>query len=208
MSNFVSNRIICSKEVYQKYLEDHYSFGKYTSRPYISFRKILNDDLLRECDEHPYTAFGKEIIESNGMIDLRFQTRSNFPIRSIAELLAMEHQVIWYVAEDNRLFVTRFTFNDGIAEEIRLLDSESDFEEYMDLYCGSDGCEDLSESLSEADDIVWHFQPEKKKGWVRMCKRDIISLYEGSAFNAALSIYKDFVEMIHKETKNGNGIWM
>ena len=51
MANYVYNRIICTKEVLDKYFLDDEPFeeNKKVDEPYITFNKLFNTKLAQEC---------------------------------------------------------------------------------------------------------------------------------------------------------------
>ena len=123
MANYVYNKIICSKEVLNKYFLDDNPFGdkdeKFKINPYITFNKLFNIKL----DENYTKKYGESICYEDGFeynnlendyVEILFNTRWKYPIKAIKKSLELcKKDITWYVIEENLIYISKFYWFSG-----------------------------------------------------------------------------------------------
>lgn len=162
MANYVYNRIICTKEVLDKYFLDDEPFeeNKKVDEPYITFNKLFNTKL----DEKYSELYGECINYGDGFeyhhleddnVEIIFNTRWRYPIKAIERALGLcKNNIVWYAVEENLIYVSKFYWDNEIIEETLYLENRADFEKFN---------EDNSKPTS--DFWIWEYKPEEKEGW-------------------------------------------
>ena len=162
MANYVYNKIICTKEVLNKYFLDDEPFeeNKKVDELYITFNKLFNikldekySELYGECiyygDEFEYNDL------EDGNVEIFFNTRWRYPIKAIVKALELcKNDIIWYAVQENLIYVSKFYWNDEIIEETLYLEDKDDFGEFIE------------DSLDvDSDFWVWKYKFEDKNDW-------------------------------------------
>ena len=174
MSNYVWSRIICGVDT----LED-IIIGDPTNilHSYISFKRLqIDDDDTRNVLVNKLT---------DNSYELKYCQRWFYPITAIIRLIEKHHDVIWYLVEENHLYVSKFYWDNSVKEDI--MDIEQDYYVWLDKYPTFD------ELLDYSDDDVWYFLETIKEKWVNWDSQDSFSRYLNTA------VYK-----IEKPFKNNN----
>lgn len=203
MSNYVYNKIICTKEVLEKYLLDYYPISKEerVKSAYITFNKLFNVNGLNEYSYKEYGAdpepshefIYKEISEN--CYEVKFCTKWYYPIKAIIRLLeTCKDAVEWYAVEENKIYISKFTWNNNkIKEEVFELDEA--FDEYTINYMDYT---DETEDYETPDNMVWYFNFNENGKWIEWKYNSIEELIERYFENRA---YEDF-EKMKKENEN------
>ena len=164
MSNYVWNKVVCSKETLEKYFIDYDPFGDGSPReePYISFNQLFS---VRSLNEHSekygvHISYGYSFSwmqQGDGTYEIKFCTRWEYPIRAILRAIELAHDTVWYAVEENHIYVSRFYWDNGVKEDIlRIEEAFDDWEEDK---------ENFIDSLKDPDDSVWYFLPTLKEPW-------------------------------------------
>lgn len=183
MANYVSNRIICTKEFFEMYFLDFEPFGKdnVPDSPYITFHKLFGFDSYYDYDSQYsasiYNGYGfdwKELEDKR--IEIKFCTRWEYPIEVIIKALELgKNQIEWFACEENYRYISKFLWiTDGIEEQVFLLEDD-----YGDWYLKNEEYLDYIMGDRECDDAVWYYLPFCKHGWKKWPSKDIYSRYAG-----------------------------
>lgn len=115
MANYVSNKVVCSKDFLDTYLFDFFPCGPDNpmSEPYISFNKLFGLRSLSEYQEkigvHIYYGFDFSWAKrDDGRYEVKFCTRWEYPIQAILKALELSHEVEWFAVEESCVFVSKF----------------------------------------------------------------------------------------------------
>lgn len=164
MSNYVWNRVVCSKSVLNTYFVDWFPFGRgeIREKPYISFNKLFNIETLAEYEEkvgvHVYYGFGDSWTgQPDGTYEIKFATRWEYPIQAILRTLELAHDVEWFAVEENHAYVSKFYWDNGIKEAVMRL------EDAYYQWCSEN--EEFEEVLVNSDDMVWYYLQSVKENW-------------------------------------------
>lgn len=174
MANYVYNKIICTKEVLNKYFLDDEPFeeNKKVDEPYITFNKLFNTKLDEKYSEQYgeciYYGDGFEYNDlEDGNVEIFFNTRWRYPIKAIERALKLcKNNIIWYAVEENLIYVSKFYWDNEIIEETLYLEDSAEFEKFN---------EDNSEPAS--DFWIWEYKPEEKEGWNIWKCNDFVERY-------------------------------
>ena len=179
MANFVWNKVICDKEFLDEYFVDYYPLGqgRKLEEPYISFNKLFGVkslDEYEEIGEHIYYGFDFDYTEiSAGKIEVKFCTKTMYPIEAIKKAIEISHQIEWYAVEENFIYVSRFSWQDGVKEDV------------TDIAIGYDQwLEDNMEfdiSLEAYDCGLWNYLKTVKKRGQRWESDDGFNRYKVAA---------------------------
>ena len=152
MANCVYNKVLCSKDTLDRLFIDYTPFEEEEplKDPYIVFRKIYEtidlDELKSRDKTDIYYGFGFSYRRcSNDIYEIKFATRWRYPIVAIIQAINLDHNLIWYCVEENNLYISRFFWNNGVKEEVALLDDA--FYSWFDTPSLIDDC----------DDVVWYY---------------------------------------------------
>ena len=186
MSNYVWNRVVCRKEAMERWLADPDPFGdgQPGSRPSISFNRLADVKSVKEYEEKAGVPvwYEKGVLcreYGDGRVELKFCTLWQYPIRAIGALLELAQDTQWYAVEENHTYVSRFCWEDGLREDVLLIEDA--------YFRWSAEHEDLLDSLPEEDDGAWYFLPEAPGDWHRWESTDHFGRYRGPA-----AVYVEF----------------
>ncbi len=164
MSNYVWNKVICSKDALLMYFIDYIPAGiDPLETPYISFNKLFDIKSLDEYREkigiHIYYGFGFSWAEQEtGVYEIKFCTRCEYPIGAIIAAIELNHDIEWYAVEECTRYVSRFYWDDAVKENVACIDDD-------DYYSWSwDNCE-FEDGLEDCDNSVWYYIEKKKHIW-------------------------------------------
>lgn len=182
MSNFVSNKIICSKEFLENYFIDFYPFGKNEhklKKPYITFNKLFGVQSLNEynkkygqCVYYGYSFNYKDI--GDNLVEIKFQTRCLYPICAIKKAIELDHNIIWYALEENIIYISKFEWAKEKVIEKTLYIETDNFNNWYDLNVLNGNNYDDLESY---DDDVWYFNDYSEDEWKIWETDDLIKRY-------------------------------
>lgn len=169
MANYVANMVICKEAFYKKFFFDTNPFGdekidEYIKKhPYITFNKLYGVNSLNEYKEKygVYIDYGYgytiKYIEDN-LVEIKFQTRWDYPIYAIKKAIELDHNIVWYVSEEGSSLLSKFLWKeDEVVEENAVLDDA-----FYDWY---ENNEDKCEELKDADDLLWYYDYEGQLNW-------------------------------------------
>lgn len=176
MANYVYNRIICSKEILNKYFLDDNPFGdgdeKFKIHPYITFNKLFDTKL----DENYFETYGECICYEDGFkynnleddnVEILFNTRWKYPIKAIERALELcKNGIVWYVVEENLIYVSKFYWDNAIIEDTLYLEDIVDFEKF-----------NAKNSEPESNFWIWKYDFENQEGWKMWKCNDFIKRY-------------------------------
>lgn len=137
MSNYVWNKVICDKDILEKYFIDYNPFGdgNLLDKPYITFNKLFDiktlDEYATKLGVHIYygDGFSYKRLENN-KYEILFCTKWKYPISAIKKVLTLSHNIEWYAVEENCIYVSKFYWNNGIKENVMVIDDE--YEKWLD----------------------------------------------------------------------------
>lgn len=176
MANYVYNKMICSKEVLKKYFLDDNPFGdkdeKFKINPYITFNKLFNTKL----DENYTKKYGECICYEDGFeynnlendyVEILFNTRWKYPIKAIKKALELcKKDIVWYVVEENLIYVSKFYWNNEIIEDTLYLEDKADFQKFNE-----------KRLEPNSNFWIWEYDFDHQAGWnIWKCK-DFIERY-------------------------------
>ena len=178
MANYVYQQVICSKDFFETYFLDCYPIDeKRIDPPYISFNKLVGVKDLGEYGEqfgeYIYYGYGFTYqMRSDGLMVLTFATKRDYPIAAIRAAIQLDHTVEWYAIEENCIYVSRFFWEQGVQEEICLLNDDEFGKWAWDRY-------EFEELLADSDHIVWYFLLENDIEWLSWSSSlDLPSFYK------------------------------
>lgn len=183
MANYVSNKIICTKDVLENYFIDYYPFSpdEKLDKPYITFNKILGVKSLNEYTEkygtQVYYGWGFSYRPlSTGLYEIMFATRWYYPICAIIKSIEkFKDNIEWYAVEENIIYVSRFRYiNNNVCEEILSLETK-EFEEFDEDYHNSRMHE--KESFDNGDICVWEYIKRENIEWKLKHNNDLKEKY-------------------------------
>lgn len=167
MANYVWNRVICSENTLDKYLIDSYPTGegRKNDPPYISFNRISGVSSLKEYGENygVYISYGtgfSQTKRTDELVEVKFCTRWEYPIRAILKLLELTHDTVWYAVEENHSYVSKFIWQGEICEYVAPLGDE-----YFAWEMANDEFISSIEDSNDADDGAWYYLERKNLNW-------------------------------------------
>jgi hypothetical protein len=176
MSNYVWHKVVCQKEILEKYFIDTDPFGDGTlvEPPYVSFNQLFGVRSLNEYSDKygVYISYGYSFswnLQSDGLCEIKFCTRWEYPIRAIIRTLELSHNTVWFAVEENHVYVSKFYWSDGIKEDVILLGEE--FDRWLDVNMAFD------DSLEDPDDGVWYYLPTSTGTWQNWESNDGFARY-------------------------------
>ena len=179
MANFVYHRVILRKKDLEEHFLDHDPFGdgNPSGRSLISFNRLLGLKTVDEYDDHELTAidyekdFGARVLK-DGRIDLRFCTRWRYPVHAILKALELCPSLVWYAAEENHVYVSRFSCgeNGKVQEEVMMI--ENGYDEWASSVR-------FEEELASWDDPVWYYLETSNDPWKVWPDEDGFERYKG-----------------------------
>ena len=185
MANYVSNKVICKKSFFDKYFLDPYSLGEDSydyckEHKYISFNKLFGvKDVSEYYDKYgEYVYYGrfytvKKLDKEN--VEVKFHTRSCYPICAIKKAIELDHSIIWYAFEENIIYISKFVWENEKVIEKTLYIETSDFDEWYDKYIYNGNTYD---EIDDADDAIWYYNYDDKKDWIIWPCDDLIKRYK------------------------------
>lgn len=185
MSNYVYNRIICTKDFFEKYFLDFEPFGKNNvpDSPYITFHKLFGAATYYDYDSkysaRVYNGYGfhwEEIHDKQ--IEVKFCTRWEYPVEVIIKALELgQGQIEWFSCEENHVYVSCFCWtSEGVVEHVLVLDDN-----YWDWIDENEAHLEKIIGDRDFDDEVWYYLPLCKYAWKTWPSCDIYSRYAGKA---------------------------
>lgn len=175
MANYVYNRVICSQDTFHRYFWDHKPFGEIRDKPYITFNQLVGVNSLMEYNDSygVYIYYGYGFIHrrlENDQMELLFATRWYHPIEAIKKAVEIDHDLIWYAAEENVVHISKFYWDGKVREDVYVPgDIWDDWYEKNVKY---------SDQIKEdPDDDVWDFLADVEPNWVEWPSRDSFQRY-------------------------------
>lgn len=175
MANYVYNRVICSQDTFCRYFWDERPFGEIQDKPYITFNQLVGVESLSEYHENhgSHIYYGYSFIHrriEDSKIELLFATRWYHPIEAIKKAVELDHDLIWYTAEENVVHVSKFYWDSKVREGIYVPGKTwDDWYEKNVMYS-----DDIKE---DPDDEVWDFLADVKPNWVEWPSTDSFQRY-------------------------------
>ncbi|MBQ8959848.1 MAG: hypothetical protein IJ071_01330 [Ruminococcus sp.] len=161
MSNYVWSKIICGLDTLDKIV-----IGDPTnlSHSIISFHKLFD---IPYDDREARGVLVKKLADNS--YELKYCQRWRYPITSIIRLIEIYHDVVWYLVEENHIYVSKFYWNNGVKEDV--MDIEYQYYDWLDENPIFDG------SLDYGDDDVWYFLKTLKDNWINWESNDNFARY-------------------------------
>ena len=176
IANYVHNKIICTKEVLNKYFIDYYPFNDEDklNKPYITFNNIFNVKSINEYSPNIYYGYGftYDKIEDD-KYEIKFFTRWLYPIEAILKVISLcKNDITWYACEGNMNIVSKFYYkNKKVYEDVLDL-SNTDFEDWY-----KNNIESGKIKYEYPNSSIWIYKPEEKKGWKKLDIKDLKKKY-------------------------------
>lgn len=196
MANYVSNKVICKKEFFERYLLDPNALGKGSFKyckehKYIFFNKLFNDvnNVSEYYDKYgEYVDYGhfytmKEL--RNDYVEIKFKTRWNYPICAIKKSIEIAHNIVWYATEECLNYMSKFLWQNNKVIEKTLMFDDEDFGEWYEKNV-IDG--NKYDDLDYADDYVWYYDCKNRKEWYIWDADDLIKKYKDNPSNIIVSL--------------------
>lgn len=161
MSNYVWSRIICGLDTL-----DEIIIGDPTnlSHSIVSFHKLFD---VQYDDSEARSVLVKKLADNS--YELKYCQRWSYPITAIIRLIEKHHDVVWYLVEENHIYVSKFYWNNGVKEDV--MDIEYQYYDWLDENPIFD------ESLDYGDDDVWYFLETLEENWFNWESNDNFSRY-------------------------------
>ncbi len=164
MANYVYNRVVCRKEILEKYFVDSDPFGdgNLIDPPYITFNKLFDVKSINEYSEkigaYIYYGYGFLYREmENGRYEIKFCTWWEYPIQAITRVIELAHDTVWYAVEENCVYASKFYWENTVKEDVIYIEDE--YNQWEEEH------EDFWETLDMPDDGIWYFLPTAKGKW-------------------------------------------
>ena len=161
MSNYVWSRIVCSQDVVDKIIMND---PNNLSHSIVSFHKVLGVDY---DDHEARNVFVKKIAVDS--YEIKYCQRWRYPITSINRLIESYHDVVWYLVEENHIYVSKFYWDNGVKEDV--MDIEYEYYDWLDEN------PIFGDSLDTTDDDVWYFLQTVDKKWINWESTDNFARY-------------------------------
>lgn len=144
--------------------------------PYISFNKLVGVNSLNEYDdlygEHIYYGWGFTWEErEDGLVEIKFLTRWEYPICAITKAIEIAHDTEWYAVEENYIYVSHFYWDDGVKEDVLYIEDE--YSDWRHKY------PEFSDVIELPDEIAWYYLNTAKGRWQRQECDDLVAKYKG-----------------------------
>ena len=164
MANYVWQKVICRKQVLEQYFLDPDPFGDGTElkHPYISFNKLFGVESIDACSEKYDCSISYGFSFSweerpDGLWEIKFCTRWEYPIRAILRALGLAQDTVWFAVEENHTYVSKFYWQNGVREDVLYL-GDAFFRWYYDHL-------DFIDTLGDPDDEAWYYLPIAPGTW-------------------------------------------
>lgn len=138
MANYIWHKVVCTKDDLDAYFIDNDPFDGNPSigESYISFNRLFGVkslDEYREKVDYNTISYGHGFSWSkceNGLYEIKFCTRWNYPILAIIKAIELCHDLVWYSFDEayegvSRFFwdktenkVTEYGFDPGFAFDV------------------------------------------------------------------------------------------
>ena len=161
MSNYVWSKIICSQEVFDKIVMDS---PTNPSHSIISFHKILGVDYDDREARNVLV-----VKNADDTYELKYCHRWFYPITCITRLIETFHDVVWYLVEENHIYVSKFYWDNGVKEDV--MDIEYQYYDWLDEN------PIFGDDLDFSDDDVWYFLKTLKENWINWESTDNYARY-------------------------------
>ena len=201
--NYVYNKVICTKETMDRYFIDTDPFGDGTrlNETYITFNKLLDTVSITETEKlergHISYAHGNICTRrEDGLWEILFLTLRDYPIKAIVSTIQRTRDTIWYVYEENCIYMSKFYWEEGVKESVLYIEAE--YDEWYEANI------EFIDSLEAPDNGVWHFYPLAKEKWRRWEGSDLIPRY-AKGYAGALDEYLKLENDIHHFGDPGDG---
>ena len=176
MSNYVWHKVVCRKTILDRYFidTDPQGDGIPRERPSISFNQLFGAKSLDEYSDKygVHISYGYNYswnLLDDGLCEIKFCTRWEYPIRAITRTLELSHDAVWFAVEENRIYVSKFYWEDGVKEDVFYI--EEGFYEWLDHNM------EFDDSLEDPDDGVWHYLPTASGTWINWESTDGFNRY-------------------------------
>ncbi len=180
MSNYVWNKVVCSKDTCEKYFLDYDPFGDGQLRevPYITFNKLFGVKSLDAYDK----SIGRTISYSwgtsyketeNSLYEIKFAIRWDYPIQAIKKAIELDNSLVWYAVEENVIYVSKFYWDNGIKEDVVFVEDE-----YYEWSMKNAEFDNSILDRDEGDDGIWYFLPTATLKWRNWESKDGFKRYE------------------------------
>ena len=131
MSNYVWNKVVCGQNTLDMYFIDAQPLGqkKPSEKSYISFNKLFGTQSLTEYREkigvHISYGFGFSWTErDDGLYEIKFATRWEYPIQAIIRALELDHEAQWFAVEEACVYVSKFYWDKAVKEDVMFIDDD------------------------------------------------------------------------------------
>ena len=112
-------------------------------------------------------------MKRNGAFLSAIQCFPEHEIFSITRLIETFHDVIWYLVEENHIYISKFYWDNGVKEDI--MDIEYQYYDWLNENPIFD------DSLDFSDDDVWYFLETLQEKWINWESNDNFARYLGVA---------------------------
>lgn len=176
MANYIHNKIVCTKEILDKYFLDYIPFDNIErlNKPYITFNKIFNVKNIIDYSPNIYYGYGFTYHKNkDNMYEIKFFTRWLYPIEAIIKSIEMgKKDIIWYACEGNMKTVSKFYWKGKkVCEDILDL-TKTDYEEWY-----TKNIEKGKMVYEYPESSIWLFKPEEIKKWKTSEIKDLRKKY-------------------------------
>ena len=194
MANYVYNKVVIPKKVYELYFQDENSKQAKNAYSEYNLRKLLpgltdiskrryTDNYIWYNEFHPF-------IDKGSTVELYFENRWEYPIRSIVNLFKKcpSEDIKWFCVEENDIYISCFTISSAthkLFEAIYYLDKNKKFDKLLGEFLDN---EQIYESKPDFTEIEWYYKPEDRPGW-QASHTD--NLYDFYADKAIIDLYDE-----------------
>lgn len=178
MSNYVWSKILCSlKALDEIIIGDPANL----THSYISFDRLFG---IPYDDIHMRNVLVSKI--SDNLYELKYCQRWYYPITAIITLIETYHDVVWYLVEENHIYISKFYWNNGIKEDV--MNIEDEYNDWLDEN------PIFGDSLDFSDDDVWYFLNTQKEKWINWESNNNFTRYLDIAAHEAIDQFRNMYE--------------
>ena len=199
MSNYVYSKVILPKEVYEKYFRVRKTNQPTDNYSEYNLHQLIPHDIEKRACQDYYIYYNEfhPLIDKGSIVELYFDNRWEYPIRSIVNLFKKcpREDIVWYCFEENDIYISCFALSPAthkLSEKLYFLEDDKEFDKLLRDYLDND---QKYESKPDFTEIEWYYKPEEKPGWQLSETKNLYDFYvDKAAFKEVEEIKSGKVE--------------